>query len=949
MERCPVCQGVLDPETRRCQQCGYTAPTSLPATSAAQQAETRPCPNCGSLLPPQARFCSACGQSLRSTLPKDIVNPQPSAKPIRSDAPAAPAGVAEPSSKPQLQQSVASLQEKSSLPDSSLPPSSIPREWTSEKGIKYLDFELQIGPRNGNTYQVSVLHSPAGEAHDHFQLPFRKEALVEQLYALQTAVIPPTNSARQPITARQQTIQHFGQALFDALMVREIRSLYDTSRQLASVRGKGLRLKLHIQAPELASIPWEYLYDARQGSYLSLSRYTSVVRYLDLQQPIQRLTAHFPLRILVMLVSPTDRDPLDLEGEKRRLHAALDELEVAGLVQVTWLEGKSLDNLREAMHGGPWHVFHFVGHGGFAAESGEGVIALADQDGRTQVVSAMQLATLLSDHKSLRLVVLNSCEGARGNDQDLFSSTASTLALRGIPAILAMQYKISDTAAIELARVFYQSLANGLPVDDALAEARKAISVGKSGTLQWGTPVLYLRSPNGVLFNFQPLPPDYWLKLGERLFKEQRLEEALQVYERAIRSGRTAALAYLGKAETLKRLKRFEAALIAYDHALQLDAHLPQAYLGKAEVLYSMGEKKEALSVEVRGLREQTLQKRLWLFVRGSKVWMRGVTGLSSLLLFNIVSVVLGFSPLPTSSPLINVIRLHPIASMLLGGISVAATVAALLFSRDPASQALATHVDRPLARRLFISNSVATGSTTLFIGLLAAVLIRPPWCPTALCPAAKVILVTNPHGIHDANLEMYFTAFQSTYYEIPGDPTHYSLSNPPESIGALRIDEQTPPPYRVVLGIHSLQQGRFGILIQQVALVIEAVPAMPASLQVWDAGAPLTYQSNPFQVSYHGEQVGDILPAAYVPLPGGHVQLAPGESDELDIQVDSRVVVDLKFRVQITYRVFNETPFHTLTLPKLFEVVFSSSGNWNLFQFQGGQLVPNPTPTATP
>jgi hypothetical protein len=210
----------------------------------------------------------------------------------------------------------------------------------------------------------------------------------------------------------------------------------------------------------------------------------------------------------------------------------------------------------------------------------------------------------------------------------------------------------------------------------------------------------------------------------------------------------------------------------------------------------------------------------------------------------------------------------------------------------------------------------------------------------SALCPAPQ--LVVNPHGIHDANLEFYFTAFQSTYYEIPGDPTQYSLNNPPESIGAQRLDEQAPPPYRVVLGVHSLQQGRFGILIQQVALLVVAVPRMPNPLQVWDAGAPLTYQSDPFQVTYHGEQAGAQLPATLVSLPGGHVQLTPGEADTLDIQVDSQRDVDLQFRMQLTYRVFNETAYHTLTLPNLFEVVFSTASNWHLFQFQGGQLVPS-------
>jgi hypothetical protein len=101
----------------------------------------------------------------------------------------------------------------------------------------------------------------------------------------------------------------------------------------------------------------------------------------------------------------------------------------------------------------------------------------------------------------LRLVLLNTCEGAKGGQHDLFSVTAATLAQRGIPAVLAMQYEITDRAAIECTRAFYEALAAGLPVDAAVAEARTAISVGVTNSLEWGIPVLYLRSPDGTLFH----------------------------------------------------------------------------------------------------------------------------------------------------------------------------------------------------------------------------------------------------------------------------------------------------------------------------------------------------------------------------------------------------------------------------------------------------------------
>jgi CHAT domain-containing protein len=153
------------------------------------------------------------------------------------------------------------------------------------------------------------------------------------------------------------------------------------------------------------------------------------------------------------------------------------------------------------MYRGPWHIFHFIGHGGFDHDTDEGLIALKDDEGRAQILSATHLGRLLADHRTLRLVVLNSCEGARGSEKDIFSSTAAILVRRGVPAVLAMQYEITDRAAIELSRAFYEALADSLPVDMAVSEARKAISLGVVNTVEWGTPVLYMRSPNGVLFD----------------------------------------------------------------------------------------------------------------------------------------------------------------------------------------------------------------------------------------------------------------------------------------------------------------------------------------------------------------------------------------------------------------------------------------------------------------
>jgi hypothetical protein len=71
---------------------------------------------------------------------------------------------------------------------------------------------------------------------------------------------------------------------------------------------------------------------------------------------------------------------------------------------------------------------------------------------------------------------------------------------------LGSAMKNAAAKASEVA-VSTEALADKMPVDAAVAEARKAISLAVANTVEWGTPVLYMRSPNGVLFRIKPQKP----------------------------------------------------------------------------------------------------------------------------------------------------------------------------------------------------------------------------------------------------------------------------------------------------------------------------------------------------------------------------------------------------------------------------------------------------------
>jgi formylglycine-generating enzyme required for sulfatase activity len=367
--------------------------------------------------------------------------------------------------------------------------------------MDYLDFAIEVHTHTDSHYSVAV-RSPAGEARTTAPFPFTDAALESHLLKLENAILRSAGRRRKAPTPEEEAVQSFGRDLFGFLLRDELLSRFRACQQLAHDQQKGVRIKLSVTPPALAGLPWEFLYDPARRDYLCLDANTPLVRYPELPLAIQPLPVTPPLRILGLCVDASDLTRLDVTEEKARMAAAVQTLQAQGLVELSWLDGQSADDLQRAMRRGPWHILHFIGHGSFDQGREEGLIHLADATGKAAPLYATQLARLLARQRhDLRLVLLNACEGARGGRLDLFAGTAATLVGSGIPAVLAMQYEITDDAAIAFARTFYEALADNLPVDTAVADARNAMTLRNRFSLEWGTPVLYLRAPDGRLFD----------------------------------------------------------------------------------------------------------------------------------------------------------------------------------------------------------------------------------------------------------------------------------------------------------------------------------------------------------------------------------------------------------------------------------------------------------------
>lgn len=381
------------------------------------------------------------------------------------------------------------------------------------KSLDYLDFDLVV-ERAGEGYRASVSNAPAGEAVTDFSLPFTEQDL--EIFVLRVVTLGRRRDVRAIDSPDVKWIRSFGLRLFETVFDGPVNACLLRSFDQADRQESGLRIRLHLSdVPELANLPWEFLFDQSGRGFLCLSDRSPVLRYVHLARGAQPVAVKSPLRVLAVISSPTDAPQLDVEREWSKLNEALGGLIRSGALLLDRLDVATLEGLQRRLRVGEYHIMHFVGHGGFDERTQDGLLLLEDAEGKGHRVSGQSLGVLLHDHEQLRLVVLNACEGARSSPTDPFAGTAQSLVQTGIPAVIAMQFEITDEAAITMSSEFYSAVADGYPVDAALSEARKAMFT-RVNAVEWATPVLYMRSPDGRIFDVErPSPPQADRELAE--------------------------------------------------------------------------------------------------------------------------------------------------------------------------------------------------------------------------------------------------------------------------------------------------------------------------------------------------------------------------------------------------------------------------------------------------
>jgi hypothetical protein len=353
----------------------------------------------------------------------------------------------------------------------------------------YAELDLWVTPDpEGKGFRVEASFGKK-VARGRFEEPFTRQ----DLDAFRKAV----SQGRGHTGDARKLARGLGQKLFNVVFTGTLRDLWNRAKCESGFK-RGLRLRVR-PAPEVAHWPWELLHSPEK--YLALSTRTPVVRHIEEPVALQVTWLPWPLRILVVIPSLRECDELDGEQELKEIREALDRQIRLGLVRVERLEPPTLDSLEKRLKRERFDVLHFVGHGSFYQD--EGALLFEDVEGMRDPVDGVSLAGALS--QSVRLVVLNACEGACSSPDDPFAGVAQALVSRGIPAVVAMQYPIEDSMAMRFARAFYAGMAEGRTVEWAVTRARHALRRG----LDWTIPILFLSSPSGRLFRLRP--PWKWL------------------------------------------------------------------------------------------------------------------------------------------------------------------------------------------------------------------------------------------------------------------------------------------------------------------------------------------------------------------------------------------------------------------------------------------------------
>jgi peptidoglycan/xylan/chitin deacetylase (PgdA/CDA1 family) len=338
---------------------------------------------------------------------------------------------------------------------------------------KIVPFQIAIGARTfGAAYPVRASFERAA-VDAELVLPDHLVGLGERLQQ---------PSATAPLGDTAAAGRALGRALFSPPLLQ---LLLRSAKAVARERGR-LQLQLQIAPPELALLPWEWVTVGGERPWSpALRDEYALVRASRGAAATQPPVVDGPLRVLA---AAAPGEELQLQA----LAAALSEPIRAGLIELRIADDATPATLERGLLGAPTHILHCAAPIGRTERGAPRLLLRRGMD-------LFDLAGLLADARSLRLVTLTGPQGDASVQSGAQPLLAASLVTPELPATVALGSALPARQSAQFAAACYASLAAGRPIDLAVTAGRRALADLGDGR-SWGAPQLRLAPDGAQLF-----------------------------------------------------------------------------------------------------------------------------------------------------------------------------------------------------------------------------------------------------------------------------------------------------------------------------------------------------------------------------------------------------------------------------------------------------------------
>jgi ATP-dependent Clp protease ATP-binding subunit ClpA/CHAT domain-containing protein len=351
--------------------------------------------------------------------------------------------------------------------------------------------------RTDSSYQfrLDLPEGPVGQEYRTELTPEIRERLRRALQAVTQAVphMALTELKRQTtkLSAVNDALLSLGRTLFDTILPDPLRE---------EIRRLDAPLLIYTNTPD---IPWELLYDGkpRQGDrYLCLVNSVGRLIYHDKVRDqstafLDRAKRKFPKKdsqglSILFLVNPTS-ERTSAEEEVVSLCTSLPET-----VSRTILYRQQANQLEMRLHTNtePPHVLHYAGPMPVVTGHSEPMLLLAGNS-RLDRATMEQLFQGPGKHP---LVVLSTHQDeqapkliSQSEREKTLERVADMLLSAGAGAVLCTRWPLNQQRMREFVALFYQDIADGVAIGEAVRRARQSIAQQYSDDPSWSSFILY--------------------------------------------------------------------------------------------------------------------------------------------------------------------------------------------------------------------------------------------------------------------------------------------------------------------------------------------------------------------------------------------------------------------------------------------------------------------------